>query len=264
MKKVVSLAVTALCLAGLAAPAVAQEAGPPQVFFVYSEHVKASMMQEYEAMTKEMIQAMAAAPGVKGSLEWTTIWSPDLGYSFVFVTEGFSGMDKLHQSWQTAIEAMGREKFMKLGEKTGPMIERGESYALILRPDLSYMPETVGLTAAPLRMYHWWYTTPGKEMAVEAVAKEYVELYKAKNIDRGWRVYQAAMGDDLPMYLVVETASKMADYYTESEKIEAALGEEGKKLQQKALKLTRRVEDGYGVVRTDLSFPPAEMKSESD
>ncbi len=265
MKRLAPAVLAALVWLGLPGGLAAQEYGPPQMYWVLAEHVKPAMLTEYEAATKEMIQLLASVPEAAGKVQFTTISGPEVGYAYVITVQGFSGMDKAWQNWEATIEAAGRDKFMAIQEKASAATDHAESFVLMLREDLSYLPETTALTAErPYRMYHYWYTLPGKEQKVEAVVKEYIALYKSKGMTTGWRVYQAVMGPDLPMYLVVETAKDPADYYTNEMKVRSALGEAAENLDKRALQYARRLETSYGWIRPDLSFPPATRTTSRD
>lgn len=174
-------------------------------------------------------------------------------------------MDKVWQDWETTIDAAGRDKFMAIQGKASAATDHGESFVLMLREDLSYLPETTALTAErPYRIYHYWYALPGKEQQVEAVVKEYVQLYKSKGLTSGWRIYQTIMGPDIPMYVVVETAKDPAEYYANEMKVRSALAEAGQKLDEKAMQYARRAEIWDGWIRPDLSFPPATRTTSRD
>lgn len=265
MRRLVPAVLALIVWLGMPLGLAAQEYGPPQMYWVLAEHVKPSMLQEYEAATKEMIQLLASVPDAASKVGFTTISGPEVGYAYVITVEGFSGMDKAWQNWEAMIDAAGRDKFMAIQAKASAATDYAESFVLMLREDLSYLLESTALTAErPYRMYHYWYAIPGKEQQVEAVVKEYVELYKAKGMTTGWRVYQAVMGPDLPMYLVVETAKDPADYYASQKKVMSALGKEGDELEKKGLKYGRRIEIREGWIRPDLSFPPMTRTTSRD
>jgi hypothetical protein len=253
MKRLTLLALGAALLAPSGA-AIAQEDSQPSMYFVLQEYVKASMLQEYEALMKEMIGELTAA-GVTDA-QFITISGPELGYAYVMQVEGFAGIDATHQAWEAAIAAVGPEKFMEMHGKFGEMMDHSAASVIMLREDLSYLPETVAITGdTPFRQYYWYYTIPGKELAMEAVAREYAALYESKGIESGWRIYQVMMGPDLPAYLVVLSAESEAAFIARSSEIEELLGDEVKELFNKSMKATRRLEVMEGWVRPDLSYP---------
>ncbi len=104
------------------------------------------------------------------------------------------------------------------------------------------------------RWQAWWYVRPGMEDDLEEVSRKYVALAADKGSDTGWRVYQAITGDDLPLYLVVSTASDIADYHANDARVRALLGEAAQKLFAEARACTRRLEHSWAMVRPDLSM----------
>jgi hypothetical protein len=61
----------------------------------------------------------------------------------------------------------------------------------------------------------------------------------------------------MPVLAAVQWAKNATDFYTQIEKTEALLGEQGKALDAKALAITRRFEHINGRPRPDLSYMPA-------
>ncbi len=257
MKKAVLFLFPAGLALGLAGPAVAQDDAPPAMYYIVQEHVKPAMASQYEQHTKAFIKDLAATPGIEG-IQWTGVSGTEVGYIYVVPIEGLSGLAQTFEGWEAASAKMGQQKWAEHMARSSAVTEYSSTSILALRNDLSYRPETAALTTAhPYRHYAWWYVLPGKEQAIEAVAREYVELYKAHGIETGWRVYQHVVGPDLPMYLVVETAESEAAFYAETARITELLGEQGRKLQEKAMQLARRIEINDAVIRPDLSFPQA-------
>jgi hypothetical protein len=261
MKKLPLFALGTIPLLGLAAPAAAQDA-PPQMYFVIQEHVKPSMTMEYEAASKDFIKMLSAAPIEAGSVQFQTIMSPEMGYTYAIPVQGFSGVDKAFGAWEGAMRAVGEEKWMAMDAKSKKAVDYYETSILAMRPDLSYNFEGTAISGdMPFRKYFWWHVIPGKELEAEAVAKEYAALYRAKEMEHGFRIYQAVMGPDLPMYLVVQSAKNEAEFTAREQGMEQMLGEEGMKLQQKSMAVTRKMVIQEGWVRPDLSFP--QPKSET-
>ena len=46
------------------------------------------------------------------------------------------------------------------------------------------------------------YLIPGKEKEAEQVAKDYAALFKQKNMNDSWNLYQGLIGNDLPVFIV--------------------------------------------------------------
>jgi len=256
MKKLLLLTLVAAPIIGVSGPATAQESAPPVMYWVYQEFVKPPMLQEYEAAAKEMIDVMGSV-AASGSVEYVTISGSQFDYAYVLPIEGFAGIDKIWQEWTVMVEAIGQEKWAEIEARSSKTIDHAQASVLMLREDLSYHLEMTALTTdRPFRAYTYWYAIPGKTYEIEGVAKEYIDLFEAKGVEHGWRIYEIVMGPDQPVYLQVETAADEAAYHANAKDIREALGEEGVKLNMKALKYSRRVEEQHGWIRPDLSFPP--------
>jgi hypothetical protein len=251
----------ALGLLGLPGLASGQEQEAPPMFWVYQERVKPAMTQEYEAATKDLIALFESGGEATASLGWTTISSMENGYYYVMPIESFGGLDEAFGEWMTAVQAVGMDAFREVDSRTRAAMNYAEASVIALRPDLSYLPETVALDPEkPYRKYWWWYLTPGMEDDFEAVAKEFVELYAANNIETGWRIYQGMLGGEMPMYLVVDRAESPYDYAARDKEVMEILGDEAQALGMKAVKTARRIEESDGWFRPDLSFPRAEYE----
>jgi hypothetical protein len=99
---------------------------------------------------------------------------------------------------------------------------------------------------------------PGRETDADALAKEFVALFKAKNMPNGYRLFKSEMGPDMPAIIVEVGAKDAADYYAQETSNRTTLGAEGQALFAKAFALTRRFETRSGWLRPDLSvMPPA-------
>lgn len=257
MKRLALLMLPGLLLGAAAAPLSAQEDKPPPTYFIHSEFVKASMFEQYEDATKELIGLLESSDVDPAAVGWMAVWGPQTGYAYVMPVEGMGGIGKLYASWESAVAKVGAERWQRVAARAEEAIDHVESSVLVLRPDLSYKLETTAMTPEmPYRHYYWWYVIPGKGEGLESVAKEFAELYAANGIETGWRMYQAAMGSDLPLYLVVFAAKDPAEFHAWDRETTARLGEEADRLYLKALSYARRVEEGHGWVRGDLSFPP--------
>ena len=236
------------------ASAVAQEYEQPPMYWVYQDYVQPSQVQDFEAASKKMI-GMFESASVTG-VEWVTISGPEIGYIYAIPIEGFAGIGEAWKNWEAAVEAVGRDQFMEIQAEFGAMLDHSASSVLMLRPDLSYRLDDTALTAErPFRMYHWYYALPGKEQDLEKVAREFVQLYESKGVEMGWRVYQVVIGPELPAYVVVETAADEAEYYAQQKKASEMVGEEGARLDAKAMQATRRMDVNGGWIRPDLSYP---------
>lgn len=247
-------AAAAIALLSVPGAAGAQEA--TTMFWVYQEHVRPAMVAEYEDATRDLVGLFESAGEAAASVSWTTISSMETGYFFAIPIESFGGIDETWQAWMGAVEAAGRENFDRIDERVNESLDRASSFVIALRPDLSYLPETVSLDSElPYRKYYWWYITPGLEEEFESAAKSFIDLYRSHGIETGWRIYQFVMGDDMPAYLVVDRAAGPYEYEARDRETMEKLGAEAQALGARAMKTARRMEITDGWVRPELSFP---------
>ena len=75
---------------------------------------------------------------------------------------------------------------------------------------------------------------------------------KSKNIPDGYLVYQVIMGDELPLYVLVQGRKSPADYISIDSS--EALGEKGQVLQSKLWSLIRKVAYKNAWVARDLTY----------
>ena len=68
-------------------------------------------------------------------------------------------------------------------------------------------------------------------------------------------MYQVVTGADLPWYVVAIPAKNAADYYSEDDKTNAALGAEMRPLQARSMAHLRKFETRDVVFRPDMSYP---------
>ena len=186
-----------------------------------------------------------------------TVVGPELGYVFVMPIENWAGMDQMHANWTEAIEAIGEDRFEDIIAPAVDAMDHIEVFQVVRRNDLSYTPENPRLKPDEVKYIHYgfYYALPGKGEELEAIAKEFVELYKSKGIDTGWSLYQSVTGNDLPLYVVAHGAKSLTDYYTHREKLTEQVGEEGKKISAKVGATVRKMEYKEGTLRPDLSYP---------
>jgi hypothetical protein len=250
MRRILALALFTTALAAQPPAAVAQEG-----YYVYREHVKPSMTTEYEAVTSEMLDAMAAA-GID-DIEFATISGPEIGYVFAIPVDGVQGVADFFTGWETSMSKIDADRMASLEARSSKAVEYAETSLIVLRPDLSYLPESTQISAdQPFRKYHWVYVTAGMESVFEEVARDYVAMWSENELDYGWRIYQAVMGPELPMFLVVENATSEAEYVGITAEIQKKMASQTQKLGEKMQQATRKLEINEGWVRPELSYPP--------
>jgi hypothetical protein len=249
------LLLSIVVLAGLA-PAVRAESheeapAKPVFMYVWTEHVPLAHAQEYEAEVKKVTAQMAETDEGK-KLNYFALSGPGT-YTYVIPMEDLGQFSQKNQEFMAAVNAVGG---MEVWDAATRLVGHGSGQLIVSRPDLSYKPaeprevEATGL----FRHHEWWYIRPGHEAEIEEVARKFAALYAEKEIDSGWRIYQAVTGDDLPLYLVTFTAADAADHYANEARVNGLLGEAGQKLIEEARSVARRVETTTTMIQPDLSM----------
>lgn len=236
-------------------PAAAQDPNP--MYLIHREHVKPAQVQAYEEATRAWISALEETE-VSALLEWVAIYGPELGYTYVIPIEGFGGIDEVRRNFATSREDVS-SRWASLAGTAATPIDNVDSSVLELRPQLSYLPRAVALDLElPFRKYHWYHVTAGMESRFEEVATRLVALYAEHDIEHGFRFYEVIVGEDLPLYVLVERAHDEADYAARTARIRATVGPAADALFGRILDYTRRVEVMEGMTRGELSYPPLE------
>jgi hypothetical protein len=242
------------------------EAEKPQMFSIYKEIVKPGMTEQYEAAIKHMISEFQAYQIDPEKIHWQAVSGPEIGYVYVAPIENFAAIDQMHVNWMEVLETIGEEKFEEMTASATEAIERVDVFQVVQRVDLSYAPENPRLKPEEIEYIHYgfFYVIPGKQKDIEALAKEFAELYKSKGIDTGWSIYESVTGSDLPVIVVAQGAKSAADFYSNRERLRELLGEDAKKIGMKVGATVRRMEDKEGIPRPDLSYPAPDLQEHAD
>ena len=125
------------------------------------------------------------------------------------------------------------------------------------RPDLS---STVGGASAsrdlPFVHHAFYFGLPGREADLELLLRNHAELLKAQGIQASVDVFEAVLGEGMPLYVRVEPATSAAAYYAERERRAVRLEGALEDLERGLLSVTRAQRAIHGLRRPDLSFVP--------
>lgn len=256
MKRSLLLLIPALALVTLPCTAQQQDI---EWYAVFAEHVPSSNLLAYEEAGQDLVSIFGESEIT--DVSWATVSSFDLGYSYVFAGTGPADLAELYARLGAAMEAIG-ERGAAAMKKSDGLVESRDIFFLTLRPDLSYLSEAGGFSAdSPFRINLHLFVQPAMVEEFETAVQEWVEAYAELGIEHGWRTYQYATGNDLPAYLMVETAVDHLDYYTWTAEVEKTLGDRGWELWEKAMPAIRRMDQSYGWYREDLSYAAPEEGS---
>jgi hypothetical protein len=256
-------------LALAASPLAAGEEAPPKpkLWAVYTEHVKPSMVADYEAVGKEMIAAMKAAKADSPYAYFTMLQGESFSYVAVTPMESFADLDRIHQEWMQMGEKVGKAAWAELIRRGSEAVVHSSMQVFVERPDISYLPTTPRIKPeeAAFAEYGFHYLVPGMEEEAATIAGEYADLYRKKGISESFRVFQAVTGENLPLLVVATYGKDEADWIASGAEVNEALGEEGLMLQQRAMRVIRTYESKKRRLREDLSYrPPKEIAGEGD
>jgi hypothetical protein len=249
------LAVLMLWPANLAA----QEEAEPTWWAVFAEQVEPADMAAFEeasAAMFEMIKANAPA-----DLVYYTLSGPETGFMYAIPMESYEQFMEIGDKWEGMVGRVGLEKWMEMDAAGSQYVTSRSMTLYIERMDLSYVPANPRLTAeeAVMRHYDYIYPVPGKEQEVEALFREWVQLYQSGNADSGWMVYQAFTGDDLPLYVIGTVARNRGDYEADGDRLDQMFGDVDDALMQKTWALLRKFEHKDAYMRPELSLIPEGM-----
>lgn len=247
--------VASLCSLAALAQAEEQKAQP---FYVRVVAVKPSEVKNYMAGVKEMV---ALETEHKFPYPIYTSHTDDFHFYHAIPLKDGS-IDNFWKTWGEFMAKIGPEQGQKIQKLLEGTQEYSEDIVILSRPDLSYTPENPRLKPEEGNFRRWTflYLHSWKQKEVEAIAKEFVALYKSKNIPDGYSLYEAIMGIEAPGYLIIQSAKDAADFY--SQDINKLLGEEGKALWKKAWPLIKKVEYEQGWFLPGLSYIPKKEQTE--
>ena len=78
---------TLLCTMCVSIASGQEEAPKPELAFVYVEHVKPPMIEQYEATTKELIRELAAIEADPAKISFMTVSGAEIGYAYIMSLE---------------------------------------------------------------------------------------------------------------------------------------------------------------------------------
>jgi len=228
-----------------------------QLFNVDDYAVNLSMVDEFEAGIKEWVAVCAKH---KFPYPWKAYGTEDFHYIFVWPVENYADIDNMYKAFDELEEKMGEEQWQALLKHFEGTYEIHQSAMYYLIPERSYTPENPRLKSEEVNFISWrfYYIQSGKEEEFAEIDKEWVALYKSKNIRDGYNLYVGDMGTDMPMCVDAEWGKDAVDYFSEQKKINELLGEEATTLWKKAIKLCRKFEYKMGWYFPDLSYIPKE------
>jgi hypothetical protein len=246
--------------AGLAAQEAPKE---PEFVVVYIDAVKPSMVKEYESSVKDMVALLTAEKADSPAFDYWAFSGHDMTYSYVTPMNSFGAMDSMHGEWVQLYKGPDKDKWKALDERMSRALESSTRLIAMHVNSASYMPKEprFKMQEAPYRWYDYFYVMPGKEGEFIKLAKALGEAAAKGGFNDPWNVYQIIVGEGMPLFVVVSPAKDAADYEQSEKNFMKAIGEEGKKLIDGIMGVTRRYESRTDWYRADLGYQsPATME----
>ncbi len=242
--------------------ALAADAPKPQLFMIHEEIAVPGAIQQYEGVTKDLIKAFAEKKVTSPSFVVNTYMTADLHYLYLTPIANWGQIETAYKDWMGLADVIGKDRFADLTKRGSASMVSYSDVVAARRDDLSYVPDNPRLKPdeATFGRLEYYYLKPGTEQEAEQICRDYIALFKSKNIPDGFTIYMAMSGTDLPLLVAVVTAKSPADFAMADQKNTATLGDALRALQARALSVTRRLERKDSFYRPDLSYMPVSMK----
>jgi hypothetical protein len=225
-----------------------------QLYSVTEIVVKPAMVSKYEEAVKREIELGYPHPFEAYSTD-------DFHYYLLVPIEDYGGIDTLNKMESDWAARIG-EEFQKNMKSVEGTFNYYKNYVIRFLPEYSYSPKKLASKAEEATFIRWehWYLEFGKEKEFADIIKQWVDLYRSKEIPLGWNAYSVEIGGESPYYifaLSARSAKSAADYYAEDVKAVRKMGtEKVMPLLDKTFALFRKYEIKTGRPRPDLSNMP--------
>lgn len=223
-----------------------------QAFWVHEDQVKPSMLKEYEAVTKDFIEACKEHK-LKDA-NWATASISDGTYLSISPINSMADFDK--NPMAPLAEKMGEENFRAIFNRFDKCYDTHRNYMVHLIDDMSYMPNglTTNTVGEDYRKWHFFHVTPQNVASLRNKMKEVKSLYEKKGAKQNFRIYRNGFGSSGDYYLVVISAKDAQSYAKTSEETDKLLGEEGEILFDDLMQYVHKYESKTGRMRPDLAY----------
>ena len=229
----------------------------PPLFIVSEAVVKPPMVGQFEAHIKEGITQFTR---LKFPYPQDVYCIDGFHYFFSYPVGSYAGIDNFYKAGVELHQKMGEKKSQSLVKSAVGTLEYYQSTLFYYVRELSYSPKTPRLSSEQRNFVYWTYLYVefGKEKEFEEILKAWVELYKSRNISHGYATYIGSIGNEMPLYVLAESAESASVFYSQEEETFKLFGEEGQALMKKTWALLRKFEIKIGSRRPDLSYTPEE------
>ena len=218
----------------------------------------------YPAKVKEYVEAAKAVNEFLKEQDYpfpmNVFSSDDFHFYYAMPISSYASLDTLEMLWGKIFKEVGEEEMAPLWKAFIGTQESTLNRIYVHRPDLSYKAETsyLGDKEANFLQLYIFYPMYGMGMKFEETCRKWVDLYKSKNIDASYDIYEILEGDQTPCYFFVMSGVNAADFYAKNMELWEIIKENGKELQQEMFSLLRKVDVKHLWYRKGLSYVPGE------
>lgn len=223
-----------------------------QLYAIRTMKVEPSKRAAFEKALKTANAAFREAK--VSNLEYYTNSTTSYEYFAAIPIENMAALDKSY--WGEAISKMGLEKFI---EVVTPVEENwGETHLDIYlhRKDWNYQHASLKDTEMGYRHWDIYQFKPGTAAQVEALMKEWLALFKEKDIVRQQAFYTAVIGPNDEVVVTTMDAKDAATFAQQESEFWKKVGDEGRALWEKTEAILVKSETREGRFRLDLSMLP--------
>lgn len=161
-------------------------------------------------------------------------------YYFFYPVKTYDDKNDIWGAFGPISQQFGEEKWNKMWET----ITDHKTYFLKSHPEMSYTPEVRRMAndESTFAIWDMFYMVPGKEDDVYALGKEVPVLLRNINYDDNFQMLTGDVGYEGSLYIVVLYGKHPADFWTQNKKMSELMGEEGQKIFQQWVSLTKKRE----------------------
>jgi hypothetical protein len=230
----------------------AQEVEKPQMYRVHQDHVKFSMVPEYEGIIKEL-KGLLEKHNIEGT-GWLVLNSTNATYAYVSPINTMADIN--NPIFKKLSEKAGKDVVSDLFKRMDNCYDIETDYIIYQDNELSYTPDGFNQTpdGQDYRNNHLLYYTPGKRAIIKEKMKAVKDLFEKKGSKVHYRVYRSGFGTPAEYYMVAIAAKDAEEYARKGAENDALIGEEGQKIMGDLFGNLLKHEEIRGDIRRDLMY----------
>ncbi len=239
------LAVCSLSLGAQEKLKETKEAGHPRepgLVMVHMDHVKPSMLKEYKEAALDMVALMKEEKLDSPLFDfWGFKSENSFTYSYASPVRNMADLDAMYEAWMKLAHGPDKAKWEALEKRMGETLDSMDRIVAMGVDKASYHPEKPRLdpSEARYRWYDYFYVQPGKEKAFVDLGQKLAGAAAKGGFTDPWMVYSVLFGEEMPLFVVVSIAKDPGDYDSEMAAFNKSIGEEGMKVMDEIMAITR-------------------------